>query len=137
MRVGTWRDLRETWTWAIELADDPALVDRPDRVLVLSLAADAARLMGDFAGVERYADGGLRHWPTRRPIPTYLARAYTARAAVLHFRGDFEGAADEWLRGAATGTTEAGALTPLGRARDDVRRRPRAGPFAARPGRGS
>ena len=39
--------------------------------------------------------------------PDYLARAWSARAAVLHFRGDFEAAADEWLRGAATGTTEA------------------------------
>ena len=110
MRVGTWRDLRETWTWAIELADDPALVDRPDRAHVLSLAADAARLMGDFAEVERYATEALSS-ADERTDPDFLCRAHTARAAVLHFRGDFEGAAEEWLRGAATGTTEAGALT--------------------------
>ena len=36
IRVGTWRDLREIWTWVIELADDPALEGRPDRVLTLS-----------------------------------------------------------------------------------------------------
>ena len=60
MLVGTWRDLRETWTWAIELAEDPALAGAcrpgPD---VLGLAADAARLMGDFAGVARYADAAF------------------------------------------------------------------------------
>jgi tetratricopeptide (TPR) repeat protein len=110
MRVGTWRDLRETWAWAIELAEDPALADRPDRVHVLSLAADGARLMGDFEGVERYA-GAAFALADARTDPDYLCRAYTARAAVLHFRGDFAEAADEWLRGAATGTTEAGALT--------------------------
>ena len=43
-QVVTWRDLREIWAWAIELADDPALAEHPDR------ADPGARRRGGTAG---------------------------------------------------------------------------------------
>jgi predicted ATPase len=109
MRVGTWRDLRETWRWAIELADDASLAEREDRVLTLCLAADAARLMGDFAGVARYADAAFA-LADDTTHGDFFARAHTARASVLHFGGDFAGASSIWLRGAELAAREAGVL---------------------------
>jgi predicted ATPase len=111
IQVVTWRDLREIWTWAIELADDPKLAGRPDRVRTLTLAAEAARLIGDFAAVTRFSDEAfVRAEPTRDL--TALARAWSARATVAHYRGDFGRAAEEWLRAAEVAEPrEAGAFT--------------------------
>ena len=59
IEVGTWRDIREIWTWVMELADDPLLEGRPDRVLTQSFAAEAARVVGDFAAVARLSDAAF------------------------------------------------------------------------------
>jgi tetratricopeptide (TPR) repeat protein len=97
--VVTWRDLREIWTWAIELADDPDLAGRPDRVSTFGLAAEAARLIGDFASVTRFSDEAFARAEGTRDL-TALARAWSARATVAHYRGDFARATQEWLRAA-------------------------------------
>ena len=95
----TWRDLREIWTWTIELADDPDLAGRPDRVSTLGFAAEAARLIGDFALVARFSDEAFAH-PDGVADQTLLARTWSARATVAHYRGDFDVAHEEWLRAA-------------------------------------
>ncbi len=116
--VGIWRDLREIWTWAIDLATDPALADRGDRVRTLCLAADAARLMGDFDGVRRYGEeafalAGLTGDATVGGVGEvdgdFLARAHTAQASVLHFRGEFAAASALWEQGAERAVTESAA----------------------------
>ncbi len=133
--VGTWRDLREIWAWVIELADDPDLAGRPDRVLMLSLAAEAARLSGDFAAVARLLRRGVRSG--RRGD-----RPSSPRASVEcpGLRGPLP-----WrLRGGGVGSgcgapppgqPERRARDQLGRTRVDVRRSLERGPRAARPGR--
>ena len=63
-QVVTWRDLREIWGWAVELAEDPALAGHPERVTILAAAAEAARLVGDFDSAERRADEAIAR-PTR------------------------------------------------------------------------
>ena len=109
--VVTWRDLREIWTWAIELAGDPDLAGRPDRVRTLGLAAEAARLIGDFASVTRFSDEAFARAEGTRD-GTALARAWSARATVAHYRGDFARATEEWLRAAEVAEPrEAGAFT--------------------------
>ena len=111
IQVVTWRDLREIWTWAIELAEDPDLAGRPDRVRVLGLAAEAARLIGDFASVTRFSDEAFARAEGTRDR-TALARAWSARATVAHYRGDFAVATDEWLRAAELAEPrEAGPFT--------------------------
>jgi predicted ATPase/DNA-binding SARP family transcriptional activator len=110
IQVVTWRDLREIWTWAIELADDPDLAGRPDRVRALGLAAEAARLIGDFASVTRFSDEAFARAEGTRDL-TALARAWSARATVAHYRGDFARATQEWLRAAEVAEPrEAGAF---------------------------
>jgi predicted ATPase/DNA-binding SARP family transcriptional activator len=110
IQVVTWRDLREIWGWAIELADDPALAGRPHRVRTLGLAAEAARLIGDFAAVTRFSDEAFARAEGTNDL-TALARAWSARATVAHYRGDFAVATDEWLRAAEVAEPrEAGAF---------------------------
>jgi predicted ATPase/DNA-binding SARP family transcriptional activator len=110
IQVVTWRDLREIWTWAIELADDPDLAGRQDRVRTLGLAAEAARLIGDFASVTRFSDEAFARAEGTRDLAA-LARAWSARATVAHYRGDFAVATDEWLRAAEVAESrEAGAF---------------------------
>ena len=131
----TWRDLREIWTWAIELADDPDLAGRPDRVRTLGLAAEAARLIGDFASVTRFSDEAFARAEGTRDL--------TRTGARLERPGD-GGALPRRLRrrdrGVAAGGGGGGAargrgVRVLGRARGDVRRPSRRGPAAARPRR--
>jgi predicted ATPase/DNA-binding SARP family transcriptional activator len=111
IRVATWRDLREIWAWAIELARDPLLADHSDRVLVLGFAAEAGRLMGDFPLVETFSDEAFA-WAEGHPGETRLAPAWSARATAQHYAGDFETAMASWLQAADTAPAlEAGAYT--------------------------
>ncbi len=102
-RVATWRDLREIWAWAAELAEDAALVDHPQRVAILAGAAEAARLVGDFEAAERHAREAiaLAEADARSGAPH---RARSVLGVVAHFRGDFATARDTWLL-AAEGST--------------------------------
>lgn len=93
----TWRDLRELWAWALELADDPAIGDHPQRAAVLGCAAEAARLTGDLDGAARLADASLTAGGPD-PDPAQVYRAWSARGSVAHFRGDFTAARDHWVR---------------------------------------
>jgi predicted ATPase/DNA-binding SARP family transcriptional activator len=92
-QVATWRDLREIWFWATELAADARLSGHPSRPAVFAAAAEAARLTGELDEAERLAreaiDAGdqIRGWSTL--------------GIVAHFRGDFAAAREGWLRAAA------------------------------------
>lgn len=97
--VATWRDLREVWTWALELADDPDLVECPDRAVVLGCAAEAARLLGDLDRAAALADAALRA-AGPEPDPEQAYRAWSVLGSVAHFRGDFDEARDHWTRAA-------------------------------------
>ena len=99
----TWRDLREIWAWGTELADDPALVDHPERVSILACAAEAARLVGDLDTAERRAHEAIAPAePDAQSGP--LHRAWSVLGVVAHFRGEFAIARETWLR-AARGST--------------------------------
>ena len=106
-QVVTWRDLREIWAWAVELAEDPALATHPQRVTVLAGAADAARLVGDFDTAARRADEAIA---SAGPDAGLAARAWSVRAVVAHFRGEFATARDAWLRAAEGATAESSAF---------------------------
>jgi tetratricopeptide (TPR) repeat protein len=108
-QVVTWRDLREIWAWATELAEDPALTDHAERVAILAGAADAARLIGDFDAAERRIHEAIaRADPETQPEP--LARAWSVHGAIAHFRGDFATARDAWLRAAEARAPESSAF---------------------------
>ncbi|MFC9982252.1 BTAD domain-containing putative transcriptional regulator [Gordonia sp. NPDC127522] len=99
--VSTWRNLTELWTWAIESARSVWLDGHPDRAEMLSAAAEAARLVGEFDLAVDFATAALRPNATGTPpdpdAPA-LVGARAARAAVAHFRGDFAVAVREWTR---------------------------------------
>ena len=95
--VCTWRDLREVWAWALELSDDPALMDHPERVLVLSCAAEAARLLGDLDRATALAEAALAA-AAPHSDSSHTHRAWSALGSVAHFRGDFDAARGHWLR---------------------------------------
>jgi predicted ATPase/DNA-binding SARP family transcriptional activator len=107
--ASTWRDLRELWTWALELAADPQLSDHPQRARLLGAAAEAARLVGDLDGAERLADQ-LLALLEEEPDPLAAERAWSALGSVAHFRGDFEAATRAWLRSSEVGTPAAGSF---------------------------
>lgn len=102
--VATWRDLHEAWAWASELAQEPALENHPARRAVLAGAAEAARLVGDFAGARRWARTVLELSP-EGPDSAAL-RAWSVLAVVDHFDGAFDLAREEWLRAAAGPTPD-------------------------------
>ena len=108
-QVVTWRDLREIWGWAVELAEDPTLAAHPDRATVLAGAAEAARLVGDFDTAERRADEAIAAADpdTQRAA---LSRAWSVHAVVAHFRGDFATARDAWLGAVDGAGAEASAF---------------------------
>lgn len=89
------RDLREPWEWALELAEDAALANHPEYPAVLGCAAEAARLTGDFAAVDRLAARSLQ---LGGDDPSLLFRALSARATVAHYRGQFADARRDWVR---------------------------------------
>jgi hypothetical protein len=108
-QVVTWRDLREIWAWAAELAEDPALATHPERATILAGAADAARLVGDFVTAERRADEAIASAEAARQ-PAALSRAWSVHAVLAHFRGEFGTARDAWLRAAETPTPDLSAF---------------------------
>lgn len=108
-RVVTWRDLREVWDWAEELAQDPALQAIPQRAEVLAGAADAARLVGDFDAAESRADEVIASAGPDTAVAA-LSRAWSVRAVVAHFRGDFAAARDAWVHAARGAGVEASAF---------------------------
>jgi predicted ATPase/DNA-binding SARP family transcriptional activator len=94
--VAVWRDMREVWAWALELAADETVVMDPRRVAVLACAADGARLTGDLDRAGRLADDALAEaGPESSSLPLY--RAWSARGGVAHFRADFTTAREAWL----------------------------------------
>ena len=87
----------------------PALAEHPERATILAGAAEAARLVGDFDAAERRADEAIAAAdPDTQPAA--LSRAWSVRAVVAHFRGDFATARDAWLRAAEGATAEASAF---------------------------
>ena len=127
-----WRDLRELWAWALELAADPRLADHPERAAMLGCAAEAARLIGDLDLASRLADEAFAV-AGPDPDPSQVHRAWTARGSVAHFRGDF--AAGQ--RGVAALQRQPAIAvrlpTRLGRPGRGVRRRPGGRPRPAGP----
>jgi predicted ATPase/DNA-binding SARP family transcriptional activator len=107
--VAVWRDLREVWAWALELAVDDTTAEHPQRVAVLSCAADAARFTGDLDRARRLADDALA-LAGPHPVPREVHRAWSALGAVAHFRGDFVAAREAWLQAADGWPAESGAL---------------------------
>jgi tetratricopeptide (TPR) repeat protein len=107
--AGAWRDLRELWAWALELAADSRLADHPDRAAVLGCAAEAARLTGDLDRASRLVDEALAV-AGPDPDPAQVHRAWAARGSVAHFRGDFAGARAGWERASEFDTAAAGSL---------------------------
>ena len=99
--ISTWRNLNELWTWAVESARSAWLDGHPDRAEMLSAAAEAARLVGEFDLAVDFATSALRPDASGAPpdpdAPA-LVGARAARAAVAHFRGDFAVAVREWTR---------------------------------------
>ena len=95
--AATWRDLRELWSWAYELAEDSRLAAHPERPRVLGAAAEAARLRGDLDLADRWSQEALAlAGPDADPMS--VCRAYSAAASVAHFRGDFARASELWVR---------------------------------------
>ncbi|AFR48237.1 ATP-binding protein [Gordonia sp. KTR9] len=99
--VGIWRNIRELWTWAIEIAQSERLDDQAGRAAVLSAGAEAARLVGEFDLALDLAERALRLEEARPPrdgdrIDDRLLGAHAATAAVAHFRGDFPVAIRHW-----------------------------------------
>lgn len=108
--VAAWRDLRELWSWAAELAEAaPRLRSHREWPRVLGWAADAARLVGDLDDALALADRAIEA-AGPDPDPRQVHRAWNARAAVAHFRADFTAARDAWLRAAAGRPVGSGGL---------------------------
>ncbi len=110
-QVVTWRDLRELWAWAVELAEDPTLAAHPERATILAGAAEAARLVGDFDTAGRRADEAIAAADPDTQAAA-VSRAWSVHAVVAHFRGEFATAREAWLRaGESEGAgTEASAF---------------------------
>ncbi len=120
-RVVTWRDLHEIWAWVVELAEDPALASHPQRATILAGAAEAARLIGDFDTAERRADEAIAAADPDTQLAA-VSRAWSVRAVVAHFRGEFAIAHDAWLRASRRCGRGGERLRRLGRPRRGVRR---------------
>ncbi len=104
-RVVTWRNLREIWSWADELAADPSLNGHPRRPAILAAAAEARRLVGDFDQAERLAHEAIA---VALADPDAAGRAWSVLGVVAHFRADFVKARQHWLR-ASEGTIDPSA----------------------------
>lgn len=107
--IAIWRDLREVWAWALELADDATLADHHQRVAILAGAADAARFTGDLDRADQLAEEAFA-LAGPQPDPLQVHRAWSARGAVAHFRGDFAAARETWVLFAEAWPAEAGAF---------------------------
>jgi tetratricopeptide (TPR) repeat protein len=105
-----WRDLREIWSWCLELATAPEIAGHPREVELLGAGAEAARQAGDYDRAVELASRGLDTAGVGGP-PSATARCWSALAAVAHYRGDFISAARDWERSArAMGPSAAGLL---------------------------
>lgn len=100
-RVTVWRDLREPWEWAVELADAPGTADHPRRADILAAAADARRLSGELDPAVRTAREAIALGED--------VRAWSVLAVVAHFRGDFAAAREGWLRAATAPSVDEAA----------------------------
>lgn len=107
--IAIWRDLREVWAWGLELATDPTLADHHQRVAILAGAADAVRFTGDLDRADQLAEQALA-LAGPHPDPLEIHRAWSARGAVAHFRGDFATARETWVHFAEAWPAEAGAF---------------------------
>lgn len=105
--VTVWRDLREIWSWAFELAEDPTLARHPRRAVMLALAAEAARLVGDFQRAGRLVEEAISLGPDD---PEVQARVANVRGSIAHFDGCFSQAREEWSASAGWLEREAGSL---------------------------
>jgi len=137
-----WRDLREVWSWCLELASAPEIEGDPREVELRGAGAEAARQAGDYDRAVELARSGLEISARTGRDVAQAARCWSALAAVAHYRGDFASAARDWERSArAIGPGAAGLLASaalaagyggdLPRARallDDARRQERTTP---------
>lgn len=117
-----WRDVIEVWSWARELADDPALLAHPTAAAVFAEAADAAwKGTGDLDAAERLAQRGVElvrpgdEWARQRCLAAQgdveLFRGRYDRARALHQEaGPPPGARGDALGVAALAAAYAGDL---------------------------
>jgi predicted ATPase/DNA-binding SARP family transcriptional activator len=88
-RPATARDLPEVWSWALDLAAQPALREHPHCADALGAAATAAWLTGDLQGGERLATEGVGRDPAS-------VTCLQALASVRLFLGEAETAHQLW-----------------------------------------
>lgn len=106
-----WRDLREVWSWCLELAYAPGTDGHPREVEIRGAGAEAARQAGDYDRAVDLAHRGLEVAGETGRDSREAARCWSALAGVAHYRGDFKSAAHNWERAARPrGPTAAGLL---------------------------
>ncbi|HEY5845281.1 MAG TPA: BTAD domain-containing putative transcriptional regulator [Microlunatus sp.] len=110
-QASIWRDLREVWSWCLELADDPNASDHRREVEIQGAGAEAARQAGDYDRAVELAQRGLAVAGDVGRSSQEAARCWSALAGVAHYRGDFPSATDAWERSARlAGPASAGFL---------------------------
>jgi tetratricopeptide (TPR) repeat protein len=110
-QASLWRDLREVWSWCLELASAPEIEGDAREVELLGAGAEAARQAGDYDRAVELARTGLEASAGTGRDVGQAARCWSALAAVAHYRGDFTSAARDWERAArAMGPAAAGLL---------------------------
>ena len=105
-----WRDLREQWSWCLELAHAPETVGHPREVEIKGAGAEAARQAGDYDHAVELARHGLGIAGETGANSPEAARCWSALAGVAHYRGDFASAARDWARSARAAGPEAAGL---------------------------
>jgi predicted ATPase/DNA-binding SARP family transcriptional activator len=110
-QASIWRDLREVWSWCLELAHAPDAEAHPRAVEIVGAGADAARQAGEYDRAVELARRGLAVAGDAGRDSREAARCWSALAGVAHYRGDFASAARDWERSAdLAGPTSAGLL---------------------------
>lgn len=106
-----WRDLREVWSWCLELSREDASTEHPRAVEILGAAADAARQAGDYDRAVELARRGLALAGDAGHDTPVSARCWSALAGVAHYQGNFAAASAHWERSARlAGPAAAGFL---------------------------
>ena len=105
-----WRDLREHWSWCLELAHAPETDGHPREVEIRGAGAEAARQAGDYDHAIELARHGLEVAGESGANSKEAARCWSALAGVAHYRGDFAAAARDWARSARASGPEAAGL---------------------------
>lgn len=90
MRVATFRDLPELWSWALAVADHPAVTEHLRGAEALGAAAEAAWLTGDLARGERLATHGLA-------LDATCVECLHALASIRLFQAQPDQARELWL----------------------------------------